>query len=127
MSFRPIPMACSKFNSNLVSGMKVEEAVYNAGISRFRAIVLTTLTTVLGLYPIVLETSFQAQFLKPMAITLAYGVMIGTFFILMFLPALILVLNELKVYKQWFFTKERPLNEDVEKAVIHSRVSIDED
>ncbi len=117
----------SKYNSNLVSGMKVEEAVFDAGIARFRAIVLTTITTVLGLYPIVLETSFQAQFLKPMAVTLAYGVMIGTFFILMFFPALILVLNELKVYKIMLFTGKKPEREDVEKAVIHSRLSIDED
>ena len=75
------------------------QAVFDAGISRFRAIVLTTITTVLGLYPLVLETSFQAQFLKPMAISLAYGVMFGTFFILVFFPALILGLNELKVHE----------------------------
>ncbi len=117
----------SKYNSNLVSGMKVEEAVFDAGISRFRAIVLTTITTVLGLYPLVLETSFQAQFLKPMAIALAYGVMFGTFFILIFFPALILALNEFKVYKKWLFTGTKPERESVEKAVIHSKISIDED
>jgi len=117
----------SKYNSNLVEGMNVNEAVFDAGISRFRAIILTSLTTVLGLYPIVLETSFQAQFLKPMAITLAYGVLVGTIFILLFFPALILVLNELKVYKVWLFSKAKPKNEDVENAVINSKIYIDEE
>jgi len=117
----------AKYNSNLVNGMKIKEAVFDAGISRFRAIILTTVTTVLGLYPIVLETSFQAQFLKPMAITLAYGVTIGTFFILMFFPALILVLNDLKVFKKRILTGKKPEPETVENAVIDSKINIDED
>ena len=61
----------------------VEEAAYNAGISRFRAIILTTITTSVGLYPLIFEKSFQAQFLKPMAASLAYGVFIGTALILL--------------------------------------------
>lgn len=114
----------SKYNRNLIEGEKVEEAVYNAGIARFRPIVLTSLTTVLGLYPIVLEKSFQAQFLKPMAISLAYGVMIGTAFLLILFPALILILNEIKYKFRKFITGKQITPESIEKAVIHSQIEI---
>ena len=107
----------SKYNSCLLEGMKVKEAVYCAGVSRFRAILLTTLTTVFGLYPIVLEKSFQAQFLKPMAVSLAYGVMVGTSFILLFFPVYILVLNDIKVIFKWMLTGRRPTPEEVEVAI----------
>lgn len=86
----------AKYNSLLLEGLSIKEAVYRAGLSRFRPILLTTITTVAGLYPLILENSFQAQFLIPMAISLAYGVFFGTSFILLFFPPLILVLNELK-------------------------------
>jgi multidrug efflux pump subunit AcrB len=115
----------SKYNTSLLEGMPVEEAVYEAGVARFRAILLTSITTVAGLYPIVLEGSFQAQFLKPMAISLAFGVLFGTLFILLFFPALILVLNDLKVAWKWFWTGAKPEREQVEPAVIHSQVSLD--
>ena len=115
----------SKYNSNLIEGMSVKEAVYNAGIARFRAILLTTVTTVAGLYPIVLEKSFQSQFLKPMAISLAYGVMVGTSFILLFFPVYILVLNDIKVWYTWLRTGKKPTPESVEPAVRHANVSLD--
>lgn len=93
----------AKYNSLLQEGLSVVNAVYKAGLARFRPIILTTLTTTVGLYPIILEGSFQAQFLKPMAVTLAYGVMIGTGFILLFFPVLIIVQNELRYFtaKTW--------------------------
>ncbi|MFC1608275.1 efflux RND transporter permease subunit, partial [Candidatus Latescibacterota bacterium] len=82
----------SKYNTNLVEGQMVPDAIYNAGVSRFRPILLTTITTVCGLYPIVLEGSRQSEFLKPMAISLAYGVGFGTMFILLFLPVYVMVM-----------------------------------
>jgi len=88
----------AKYNSLLLEGYRIKEAVYRAGLSRFRPILLTTITTVAGLYPLILEKSFQAQFLIPMAVSLAYGVFFGTTFILLFFPPMILVLNELKRY-----------------------------
>ena len=116
----------SKYNSNLKEGMKVEVAAYNAGLARFRAIILTTLTTTVGLFPLILEKSFQAQFLIPMAISLAYGVFVGTGFILSFFPALILVLSDIRV---WFNTvvlrKENIIAEELEPAVINSKISLD--
>jgi len=86
----------AKYNSLLIEGFRPKEAVFKAGIARFRAIMLTTITTVLGLYPLILEKSFQAQFLIPMGISLAYGVLFGTSFILLFFPSIILVLNDIK-------------------------------
>ncbi|MEN8153691.1 MAG: efflux RND transporter permease subunit [Acidobacteriota bacterium] len=115
----------SKYNSNLLEGDKVEEAVFNAGISRFRPIVLTSITTVLGLYPIVLEKSFQAQFLKPMAISLAYGVLVGTAFLLILFPSLILILNDIKFRFRKSVLRKKIDRESVERAIINSKIKID--
>ena len=104
----------SKYNSLLLEGFKPKEAVYKAGTARFRAIMLTTITTVLGLYPLILEKSFQAQFLIPMSISLAYGVLFGTSFILLFFPSLILVLNDMKLgytaFKRWLNPKKKEVD-----------------
>ncbi|HHP7241162.1 MAG TPA: efflux RND transporter permease subunit [Cyclobacteriaceae bacterium] len=87
-----------RFNKNLKEKMSIFYAAKDAGIARFRAILLTSLTTVAGLYPLILEKSFQAQFIIPMAISLAYGVLFGTLFILFFFPVMILVFNDIRVY-----------------------------
>ena len=108
----------SKYNSLLTEGQTVEKAAFNAGIARFRAIVLTTITTSVGLYPIIYEESFQAQFLKPMAVSLAYGVFIGTGFILIFFPVMIIVLNRFRFWGTWLWTGVKPLtDEEVEPAI----------
>lgn len=111
----------AKYETNLLEGMPIQKAVYEAGKSRFRPILLTTITTTVGLYPIILEGSFQAQFLKPMAASLAYGVFVGTAFILLFFPALILVLNDFRVYFTWLWTGKRPKNEEVETVIKGSK------
>ncbi len=111
----------SKFNLNMQEGMKFEEALYDAGISRFRPILLTTITTTAGLYPIILEKSFQAQFLRPMAISLAYGVLIGTGFILLFFPALIIFLNDVRIARRWLWTGKKPSREEVQIAIKHKQ------
>ena len=85
-----------KFNRNIKDGQNIKKAIYEAGLARFRPILLTSLTTVIGLYPIIFEKSFQAAFLKPMAISVAYGVLFGTIFILLSFPAIILVVNDLR-------------------------------
>lgn len=121
-----------KYNQKLTEGMTVEEAAYNAGISRFRAILLTSVTTVAGLFPLILEKSFQAQFLIPMAISVAYGVMFGTLIILLFFPIFILVFNDVKlavnrglVRLNRYMNPEEPVHvpssEDVEPAIIEQR------
>ncbi len=107
----------AKFNQNLKEGMKVYDAVYQAGVARFRPIILTSITTVAGLYPLILAQSRQAQFLIPMAISVVYGVLFGTFFILLFLPSILLVLNELRRLLYWFWNGEKIAAELVEPSV----------
>jgi len=116
----------SRFNDLLRHGMKFKEGLIEAGKSRLRPIILTTLTTSIGLFPLILEKSFQAQFLVPMAISLAYGVAVGTFFILLFFPIIIYLLNDFKRFVKWLITGVKPTQEDVEKAVINSRIKIED-
>ncbi|MGB1019213.1 MAG: efflux RND transporter permease subunit [Chitinophagales bacterium] len=107
-----------KFNSFLKKGLKFEEALIEAGKSRFRAIFLTTITTVAGLFPlIVLETSRQAQFLIPMAIAIAYGILVATFMTLFLLPILLSFSNYIKVGAAWLWTGKKPTRESVERAI----------
>ncbi|MEM6763850.1 MAG: efflux RND transporter permease subunit [Bacteroidota bacterium] len=86
-----------KFNRLLKSGHKIASAIFFAGKSRFRPIILTSLTTVVGLFPLIRDTSATARFLVPMAISVAYGVLLGTFFILTVFPALIVIANDVRV------------------------------
>ncbi|MCF6357248.1 MAG: efflux RND transporter permease subunit, partial [Draconibacterium sp.] len=111
----------AKFNLLIVEGEKVKAAIIEAGKSRLRPIILTTLTTSLGLFPLILEKSFQAQFLIPMAISLVYGVAFGTFFILIFFPALIMVLNDFRRVLRELWTGEKIEPEHVEIAWLHSQ------
>ena len=111
----------SKFNSLIEEGFKVKDAILEAGKSRLRPIILTTLTTSAGLFPLVLETSFQAQFLIPMAISLVYGVAFGTLFILLFFPALILVLNDVRRVVRKLYHGREFSREEVEIAYINFR------
>lgn len=111
----------AKFNILLKEGMTAYQAAYNAGLARFRPIILTSITTVLGLYPLIMETSFQAQFLIPMAISVAYGVLIGTFFILLFFPVLILIFNDIRRAAKWFWVGRKPSAEDVERVLIDQK------
>ncbi|MDX1627659.1 MAG: efflux RND transporter permease subunit, partial [Fulvivirga sp.] len=112
----------AKFNSLIKDeGQSVYQAAYNAGIARFRAIMLTSITTVVGLWPLIMEKSFQAQFLIPMAISVAYGVLIGTLIILLFFPVLILLFNDVRRYAKWLWTGDKPNREDVERVLIDER------
>jgi multidrug efflux pump subunit AcrB len=110
-----------KFNSYLKEGMKYDEALIQAGISRFRAILLTTLTTVAGLAPLLLEKSRQAQFLKPMAISISYGMAIATVLTLVMLPLLLSVSNSIKVFFKWWITGKKVSKEEVERAIIEQK------
>ncbi|MBX2841856.1 MAG: efflux RND transporter permease subunit [Flammeovirgaceae bacterium] len=107
-----------KYNRNLLAGMKVYDAAYDAGISRFRPIVLTSITTVFGLLPLLLETSRQAMFLIPMACSIAFGVLIGTFIILLFFPVLLLYFNDMRRYSKFAWTGKKPEPELVERVII---------
>ena len=75
--------------------METWHAVIEAGQRRFRPIVLTSLTTSLGLTPIILEKSMQAQFLIPMAISLGFGVLFATLITLLLVPSLYIILEDI--------------------------------
>ena len=98
-----------KYNRNLSDGMDMTNAAIEAGKSRFRAILLTTITTFVGLAPLILEKSFQAQFLVPMAISVAFGVLFSTIILLLYFPSLILYFNDIRRARWWLWIGgERP-------------------
>ena len=115
-----------KFNSYLKEGITFEDALIMSGQSRFRAIFLTSLTTIAGLAPLLLEKSRQAQFLKPMAISISYGIGIATVLTLVMLPLLLSVSNSIKVNIKWLITNKKVNKEEVERAIIESKFDEDE-
>jgi multidrug efflux pump subunit AcrB len=78
-------------NENVREGMDIEEAILTGAKSRFRPIMLTSLTTFLGVAPITFETSLQAQFLIPMSASLGFGVLFGAFILQLLIPALAVI------------------------------------
>ncbi|NER14836.1 MMPL family transporter [Leptobacterium flavescens] len=116
----------SKFNSYLREGMKFDKALYEAGRARFRAIFLTSITTIAGLAPLIFEKSRQAQFLKPMAISIAYGIGIATILTLLLLPLLLSFSNNVKVWYKWVITGRKVEKEEVERAIIELNGMSDE-
>ncbi|MGB5485065.1 efflux RND transporter permease subunit [Parasphingorhabdus sp.] len=75
-------------NENIANGMDIEDAIISGAKSRFRPIMLTSLTTFLGVAPITFETSLQAQFLIPMSASLGFGVLFGAVILQLLIPAL---------------------------------------
>jgi multidrug efflux pump subunit AcrB len=86
-----------KYNKLLRTGMNVPDALLESGLTRFRPIVLTTVTTAAGLAPIIFLTSEQGQFLVPMAVSVAFGLIFGTILTLLALPAALYVISDLRV------------------------------
>ncbi|MEM9147071.1 MAG: efflux RND transporter permease subunit [Pseudomonadota bacterium] len=91
-------------NRARASGLSASEAIWLAGVRRFRPILLTTLTTFGGLAPMIFETEAQAKFLIPMAVSLGYGILFATAIVLLLIPALYLVLEDLR----WLANPPRP-------------------
>lgn len=89
------------YNDLVRKGTDVMDALIETGKSRFRPILLTTGTTAAGLAPLIFEKSFQAQFLIPMAITIAYGLVVGTFLLLTLLPTFLLLSNSIRKNIKW--------------------------
>jgi len=90
-------------NENLRDGMAIEEAIISATKSRFRPIMLTSLTTFLGVAPITFETSLQAQFLIPMSASLGFGVLFGAIILQLLIPALTIMeyVGKRRVKQYW--------------------------
>ncbi len=83
-------------NRQRAKGIELFDAVKGAGLARFRAVILTSLTTFFGLIPLIFETSTQAQFLIPMAVSLGYGILFATIVTLILIPVNYLVLEDIK-------------------------------
>ena len=90
-------------NRAIRNGTPIMEAVEQSGKARFRAVVLTSLTTIAGLLPLLLERSFQAQFLIPMAVSITFGLMVATVLTLLFVPTLYLIVAEGTAFLGPFF------------------------
>ena len=98
--------------------MKMKAALVDAGRRRFRPILLTTATTILGLTPLMLEQSFQAQFLIPMAISITCGLASSTFLTLLVLPAILVIVDDVIGAAHWlWFGRPRPLNSEVPEGI----------
>ncbi len=89
-------------NRRRKSGLTAFNAIHASGIHRFRPIILTTLTTFGGLSPMIMETSRQARFMIPMAISLGFGIVFATLITLVLVPALYMILEDAAA----FFVKE---------------------
>jgi multidrug efflux pump subunit AcrB len=94
----------SALNVNLKRKMDYIPALKKAALSRFRPILLTSITTIAGLAPLIFEKSMQAQFLIPMAIAIAYGLLMATFLTLVFLPSILLLFNKFNKIYFWLKT-----------------------
>ena len=94
-------------------------AVREAGVSRFRPIMLTSLTTFLGLAPLMTENSFNAAFMVPMAVSLAFGVLFATFITLMLVPTAYLILDDIQRAMRTLFGRPEPVAMvDIEAPVV---------
>ncbi|MDP8243802.1 MAG: efflux RND transporter permease subunit [Candidatus Hinthialibacter antarcticus] len=90
-------------------GMTPYDAITSASMRRFRPILLTSLTTFFGLSPMILETSVQARFLIPMAISLGFGIMFSTLIILFLVPSLYMIVEDVKYL--YGFEEDKALHE----------------
>ena len=83
-------------NQRRLEGLSIVNSVRVAGVARFRAILLTSVTTFFGLMPLIFEKSTQAQFLIPMAVSLGFGIMFATLITLLLIPCNYLILEDIK-------------------------------
>ncbi len=121
-----------RINENLAEGQSFFDAVLAGGMRRFRPIFLTSLSTIGGLAPLILETDLQARFLIPMALSLAAGVAFATVLTLVLIPSLLTILNDLRLlmarvrYNAWLnreAVEPAASRHQVEEAVVGGRWS----
>ena len=103
-------------NNYIADGTPFYEAIRRGGARRFRAIFLTTVSTIGGLTPLMLEKDMQARFLIPMAIAVAAGVAFATLLTLLLEPCLLCILNDFRRIARWMSTRKWPAPEEVEPA-----------
>ncbi len=88
-------------------GMQVRQALVEASGQRLRAVILTSLTTIAGLAPLLFETSLQAQFLIPMAVSIAFGLMFSTVLVLLIIPVLLSYHEDIHAWLLKFIRKNK--------------------
>ncbi len=114
-------------NRKRQEGESIFVSVRTAGTARFRAIILTSLTTFCGLLPMMFEKSTQAQFLIPMAVSLGWGVLLGTFVTLLLVPINYLILEDFHRFGRGYWhwqTGKRPAGDiENEPALAHSHTN----
>jgi multidrug efflux pump subunit AcrB len=92
--------------------MGIETAVVESGKVRFRPVLLTSITTIAGLFPLLLERSFQAQFLIPMAVSISFGLLVATVLTLLYVPVLYLIVKDVSNVFEGLSTKKPTLTPD---------------
>ncbi|MCS6190327.1 efflux RND transporter permease subunit [Shewanella baltica] len=110
-------------------GQSVRQAAVDSGCYRFRAIILTSLTTFVGLVPIILERSLQAQIVIPMATSLAFGILFSTVVTLILVPLLYIILDDVsrsssRVFN-WWWQPKKTNDEDVKHPDFEQAVTTD--
>ena len=98
-----------------IEGIPPGQAVYQAGIRRFRPIMMTTLTTAIGLAPLIFQKSVGGQFLVPIAVSIAFGLLFGTFLTLILLPCVLSLMADFGIW--WKSRRE-------EKRMARQRTSL---
>jgi multidrug efflux pump subunit AcrB len=105
-----------RINKNLAEGMPLFEAVKAGSARRFRAIFLTTVSTIGALMPLILEKGHQAQMLIPMAVSIAAGVLFSSVLTLVLIPSLLIIMNDLRLLLFRLWHGRWPTREEVEPA-----------
>ncbi len=114
-----------KMRSNLDDGMPVWASVCDAGESRFRAVMLTSITTIAGMFPLLMERSSQAQTIIPMVISMVFGLAFDTILTLFLVPSFFVIANDVKRFFRWCFRGGRyPTREDVEDTLPVSSATV---
>ncbi|MCS6238766.1 efflux RND transporter permease subunit [Shewanella baltica] len=110
-------------------GQSVRQAAVDSGCYRFRAIILTSLTTFVGLVPIILERSLQAQIVIPMATSLAFGILFSTVVTLILVPLLYIILDDVSRsssrFFNWWWQPKKTNDEDVKHPDFEQAVTTD--
>ena len=101
-------------NQQRAKGKSLLDAVLNAGVARFRPVLLTSLTTFFGLLPLLFETSIQAQFLIPMGISLGFGILFATAITLIMVPANVIIVDDLSRFINTLFRDPRGQAETIQ-------------
>ena len=107
-------------NHRIHDGLPLDQAVLEAGQRRFRPVLLTSLTTVAGLLPILTERSFQAQLVIPMATSLCFGLLLSTVLVLVLVPTLYLIYGSVFGVKKSHAEIEEHLTRQIENVPVRS-------